>query len=57
MKAAGHWGIRGVSQKGLDRHGCALQREIAQTIFYNENYKSNPFGNLIDDRVYLSMWF
>lgn len=25
--------------------------------FYNEKDKKNPFGNLIDDRVYLSMWF
>lgn len=34
---------------------CAKERDHANN-FYNENYKNNPFGNLIDYRVYLSMW-
>lgn len=40
-----------------ERHGHALKREAAPSAFYNENDENNPFGNLIDDRVYLSMWF
>lgn len=31
------------------------ERDLAND-FYNENYMNNPFGNLIDYRVYLSMW-
>lgn len=42
--------------KGADRRVCAEEGDRLGN-FYNENYKNNPFGNLIDDRVYLSMWF
>lgn len=33
----------------------AMERDLIND-FYNENHMIKPFGNLIDYRVYLSMW-
>lgn len=34
---------------------CYGEKDLVND-FYNENHMINPFGNLIDYRVYLSMW-
>lgn len=46
----------GVSERNRRPRVCSGKGDRPAD-FYNENDKSNPFGNLIDDRVYLSMWF
>lgn len=45
----------GMKEGNGNKWVCATERDLAND-FYNENYMNNPFGNLIDYRVYLSMW-
>lgn len=47
--------LHGMKEGNGKKWACATERDLTND-FYNENYTSNPFGNLIDYRVYLSMW-
>lgn len=62
--AAGEDGARsqpeaGGPLPGTERSGqtWAPSRGDCPNDFYNEDYERNSFGNLIEDRVYLSTWF
>lgn len=46
--------LHGVKEGNRTKPACAMERDLTND-FYNENYMDNPFGNLIDYRVYLSM--
>lgn len=48
------WQLHGAKEGNRTKRACAMERDLTND-FYNENYMDNPFGNLIDYRIYLSM--
>lgn len=47
--------LHGMKEEIGKTWASAMERDLVND-FYNENHMINPFGNLIDYRVYLSMW-